>query len=408
MRALEIALAACVAVWLGACQASPPPSRRQAPVPDSRAEAFDARRAWSHVEALAAIGPRPMGSEGAERARAYLRGQLEALGLEIREQQVQVTVGDAEPFDLVNLAGRIPGRSDDAIVIAASYDTRAVENFEYLGVNEAASGPAVVLEMARVLSRAPLDYTTWVVFLDGEAPLGSDEPPAHYGARALSKRLADEHVLEQIRLALVIGSVCDPELRIARDLLSERIYRQEFWRSAARLGHRDAFPTSPAFESPDASQRAFSDAGLRRVVALVDTSFGGDEPPGVYAGTRDDDLEHCSAQSLAIVGAVSLDALGTISARLAKIDRFAHSPVSEAQELAWDTLVETESAGSDEEAEPAGSAQSAAPENAEAVESSEAADAPAAGEGGGATAEPVSDEASDSGARASAPAEKGE
>lgn len=361
MRALEIALAACLAVLLGACQSSPPPGQRQDPVPDSRAQAFDSRRAWSHLEALAAIGPRPMGSAGAERARAYLREQLEALGLEIREQHVEVSIGDQEPFELVNLAGRIPGHSDDSIVIAASYDTRAVENFEYLGINEAASGPAVVLEMARVLSRTPLDYTTWIVFLDGEAALGPDQPPGHFGGQALSKRLADEHVLDQIRLALVIGSVCDPELRIARDLLSERIYRQEFWRAAARLGHQDAFPPSAAFESPDASQRPFADAGLRRVVTLVDTSFGGDEPPGVYAGTSDDDLEHCSAASLGVVGSVSLEALGTISARLAKIDRFVESPASEAQALAWDTLVETESAESAESA-PAEGRGEAAPE----------------------------------------------
>jgi hypothetical protein len=150
-------------------------------------------------------------------------------------------------------------------------------------------------------------------------------------------RLAKEEVLDQIRLALLIGSACDPELRIARDLLSRRIYREEFWRAASRLGHAEAFSATD-YESTDAGHAALSDTGLRRVVALVDTSFGGDEPPGVYAGTADDDLEHCSIDSLEIVGSVSLEGLATISKRLAKIDRFAESPVAEAQALAWDTL----------------------------------------------------------------------
>jgi len=339
MRARLLALAASAVALLVSCQGSPPPAQRQAPKADARSGEFDARRAWSHVEHLAVVGPRSVGSEGGAEARKYLRGQLEKLGLEIQEQEVTVKIGDDEPFDLVNLAGRIPGESEEAIVIAAGYDTRPIESFPYLGVNEAASGPAVVLEMARVLRKDPLPYTTWFVFLDGEAPRESGQPAPHLGSRALAKRLADQKVLEQIRLLLVIGSVCDPDLRIARDLLSQRIYRREFARAAARLGQSGAFPSTADFESADAAHRAFSTAGLRGVVAVVDTSFGGGEPPGVYAGTADDDLEHCSHESLGIVGSVSLEALGTIAARLAKIDRFTESPVSEAQALAWDTLV---------------------------------------------------------------------
>ncbi len=130
--------------------------------------------------------------------------------------------------------------------------------------------------------------------------------------------------------------MCDADLRVARDLLSHRIYREEFWRAAARLGHSDAFPPGASFESPVASHRVLAAVGLRRVVALVDTSFGGDEPPGLYAGTEDDDLEHCSADSLEAVGKVALEALDKISQRLAKIDRFAESPLEGTSELTFE------------------------------------------------------------------------
>ena len=349
MRARPSVSASAAALWLGCralvlgcqllvlgCQSSPAPAPRGVSAPSNRAEAFDSARAWSHLEVLADIGPRPMGSEGAARARSYLKAELEKLGLETVEHRVEVTIREGEPFELVNLAGRIPGESDEAVVIAAGYDSRAVEGFELLGVNESASGPAVVMEMARILAAEPLPYTTWIVFLDGDAPMG-DSPAAHLGADALGRRLAREKVLQQIRLLLVIGSVCDPELRLARDLASQRLYREEFWRAAARLGHAEAL-SSEAFESVQAAHGTLSRAGLRRVVVLADTSFGGDEPPGVYAGTADDDLAHCSAESLGIVGSVALEGLGTIATRLAKIDRFAASPLSEADTLAWDTL----------------------------------------------------------------------
>ena len=55
--------------------------------------------------------------------------------------------------------------------------------------------------------------------------------------------------------------------------------------------------------------------GFRKVVALVDTSFGGEEPPGLYAGTEDDNPEHCSQDSLGIVGEVTVEALDRIGER---------------------------------------------------------------------------------------------
>jgi hypothetical protein len=104
------------------------------------------------------------------------------------------------------------------------------------------------------------------------------------------------------------------------------VYREEFWAAAQRLGHGAAFPARAEYETPSASHQALADGGLRRVVALVDSSFGGGEPPGVLAGTEDDDLAHCSAASLGVVGEVVLEGLSSISARLAKVDRFAASP----------------------------------------------------------------------------------
>jgi hypothetical protein len=64
-------------------------------------------------------------------------------------------------------------------------------------------------------------------------------------------------------------------------------------------------------------------------VAIVDTSYGGDEPPGVYADSAEDTLAHLSPESLSVVGEVTLDALDHISRRLAKIDRFSRAPLEE-------------------------------------------------------------------------------
>ena len=206
-------------------------------------------------------------------------------------------------------------------------------------MHDGASGAAVLLELARVIAAEPLPYTTWFVFLDGEAlPSSADGTPDPIGSRVFALLLSERAAVEQVRLAVVLNRVCDPDLKIARDLGSHRIYREEFWRAAARLGHADAFQRDGAFASPEASHGPLVRAGLRRVVALVDTSHGGDSPPGPYAGTEDADLEHCSAESLGVVGRVVLAGLSTIGARLARIDRFADSPVAGAEALRLEDL----------------------------------------------------------------------
>lgn len=334
MRARPQIVIACLALAAGAACQSSPPAPPPLPV-HVHSHAFEPTRAWAHLAALAAIGPRVTGTEGSAQARAYIRGELDKLGLEVREQHAQISRGESAPtLEIVNLAAKIPGRSSgDLILLMAPYDTERFETFSFLGVNDGGSGAALLLEVARVLAANPLPYTTWIVFLDGEAPLAPGASPASLGSLALAKRLTDTGALTSIRLALAVNRICDADLHVARDLMSNRAYREEFWHAAARLGHTDAFPENAAFETTTGSHRALADRGFGRVVALADTSFGGGDPPGIYAGTAEDDLAHCSPQSLETVGQVTLEGLESISERLAKIDRFAAAPVAETVDL---------------------------------------------------------------------------
>jgi hypothetical protein len=353
-------LAICLAVALGtlalevACEtpAAPPPPPPVGPV---LPEAMAPGSAWSHLEALAAIGPRPSGSAGAERARSYIAGQLASLGVRVEDDlplPPPTTLGDAalpssEPDGAAtaaqqaqagpeprNLVGVIPGASEDLILLVAPYDGPPSELPGSIGANDGASGASVLLALAGALARAPLPYTSWLLFLDGEAA-AADGTGGLRGSAAAARRLAESGLAPRVRLLVAVNRVCDPELRVARDLLSNRAYREEFWRSARRLGYRELFEQE-RFEQPRASHWPFLQVGVRSV-ALVDTSFAREASSGAPAEGSEsesvasepgepDDVAHCSAQSLASVGAVALDGLGAISRRLVKIDRFSESP----------------------------------------------------------------------------------
>jgi len=302
----------------------------------ARVAAFSADRAWQNLRALTGFGARPVGSRGNERAREYLRAELEELGLEVESWSVdyansaEATPDDGAPeLRVTNLSAIIPGtQSQDRFLIVAPFDTRSHDDFEFIGANEGASGAAVALEIARVIAGAPLLYATEIVFLDGEAPFRSphDEGKLYreIGSLGLATRIQESGV-SGVRLMVYLDRVGDADLRVARDLMSHRIYREEFWKAAAALGRTDAFPRDAAFEDAGLDHRYFAQIGLRQIVSIVDTSYGGDQPPGLYAGTAQDTLERCSPDSLETVGLVVLEALDTISARLGKIDRFAGS-----------------------------------------------------------------------------------
>jgi Zn-dependent M28 family amino/carboxypeptidase len=237
---------------------------------------------------------------------------------------VEPAVPGAAARELVNLSAVIPGASPDLIVLAAPYATKRFDSFEFVGANDGASAPALLLELARMIQARPLPYTTWLAFLDGEAGVaaGADAAPAHAGSSALARELLSGTAAPPVRLLVMFQQVGDADLHVTRDLRSHRLFREEFWFAAARIGKQEAFRPGDPFESPAGSHLPFIEAGLRGVVLITDAAYGSGSPPGAYANSEDDTEERCSAQSLASVGLVTLETLDRISARLAKIDRF--------------------------------------------------------------------------------------
>jgi glutaminyl-peptide cyclotransferase len=333
--AISAAIQALAGAVLLACTASPKPAP---PAPGGlmaggRAAVFSAERAWSDLEALAAVGPRIPGSDGSERARAYIRQQLEALGLDVTARAVQISIGTEEKreFEIKNLQATIPGaESSDLIVLAAPYDSASADQVVYPGVNDGASGAALLLELARVLVQAPIPYSTRLYFLDGEAPVGrgsSDEGLVGLlGSAAEARALARGEEARRVRLLLLFNRVSDADLRIARDRLSHRTHRNSIWRAAAELGYDEFFPPASEFEAPHAGHHAFIESGVRPSVAIVDPHLGAAGAAGA-AHTEDDTLARSSPRSLEVVGRVALAGIEDITAQLRKIDRYSQVPV---------------------------------------------------------------------------------
>ncbi len=161
--------------------------------PDAPAELFSAARAMRHVERLAAV-PRPLGSEAHERARAYVLGELAALGFET-EVQESVAVRELRPgtwlaVRVQNVVGRRRGASPAAsLLLVAHYDSRP----QTPGAGDDASGVATLLESLRALGSGPAPANDLIVLLSDGEELGL------MGARAFA---AEHPWFEEVSLVL--------------------------------------------------------------------------------------------------------------------------------------------------------------------------------------------------------------
>jgi hypothetical protein len=303
-----------------ACATAPPP-----PPPDPGPAPFSGALAFAQLEKLVALGPRVAGSPAGAEARALVRAELEALGLEVHEEPfVYTPEPDGAPHELGNLWVEVPGTYPGLYVVATPFDTAPGSGTAPVGANEGASGAAVLLELARTLRDRPLAHTVRLYVLDAEL---LDPEAAFLGSEHAYLRLEETGALPDVRLLLYLHQVGDSELEIRRDRLSDRRLRGAFFDAAAGGGFAEEFPSAAPYDAKHLGHGVFVSHGFRRVVALSDLRHGGAEIPGEYWRTIDDDIAHSSPESLGAVGWVVRAGLERLSERQATIDRIRGVPL---------------------------------------------------------------------------------
>jgi hypothetical protein len=305
-----------------ACAQAPPP-------PELGPEPFSGERAFAQLERLVALGPRVAGTPAAASARALVRGELEALGLEAHEDTFSWrSTPEGPELSLANVWADVPGPEPGLLAVATPLDTAPGREAPMPGANEGGSGAALLLELARTLRERPLPYTVRLLFLDGEL---LDENTPFLGSQHALLGLRESEELQRLRLLLYLHQVGDRELEIRRDRLSDRKLRDFFFAAAQRTGHAGAFPASAPYDELRLGHVVFARQRYPHVVALADLRYGGADVPGTHWRTPSDDLANCSAESLGAVGAVVRAGLEVVAERQRAVDR-ASGPAASTKE----------------------------------------------------------------------------
>ncbi|MGH7303854.1 MAG: M28 family peptidase [Candidatus Rokuibacteriota bacterium] len=270
------------------------------------APSFNGAAALRHIERLVAIGPRPAGSPGATRARAYIVDELRRAGIPARVESFDASTPHGR-LPMANVIATVPGRRKDVILIGGHYDTKWFRELVFVGANDGGSSAALLIELARRLHARPREYTYWVVWFDGEeAREAWTAADSLYGSRRLAGELDKSRQLPSA--VIVADMIGDRNLGIRREAASTPWMNDVIWASATRLGYAAHFLQDSLPVEDD--HAPFMRLGVPAAL-LIDFDF----PPW---HTAEDTLDKVSAQSLEIVGKVLLDALPGIEEGLSR------------------------------------------------------------------------------------------
>lgn len=300
-----------VVVWLGilsvlsGCVSQPAEDRRREvgpPVPD-----FDGAAAHKLVEQQVSFGPRVPGTEGHARQLAWMEEYLSQRADTLIVQNFTHQTEGGKTLELTNLFARFRPELPDRVLYLAHWDTRptadqdpdtALQDQPILGANDGASGTAVLLQLADVLSRHSPPIGVDLLFVDGEdyGPRGRD---MYLGSTYFAANLLPGY---RPLYGVLVDMVGDRDPVFPIEAYSQQYAPevvQRVWRVADELGYGRIFRRSPGFAIED-DHIPLNRAGIR-TINIIDFDYG---PGNRYWHTHQDILQNTGPKGLEAVGRV--------------------------------------------------------------------------------------------------------
>lgn len=270
---------------------------------------FDENISFNHLKNQVNIGYRYPGTLEINETRVYITSELIKYNWRIFFHNFTFN-----GIDVSNILA-FPENSNNetlksTLLLGAHYDTRikadrdqiySNRDLPILGANDAASGVAVLIEMARIYRNAS---NISLLFIDAE-----DQGSAISGWNYIegSKEFAKPEVLSgyfpdgknSISNFILFDMIGDKDLTIYKEGNSNANIMNEIWNIGHYLGYTSNFIDQYKYTMTD-DHVPFKNAGIS-VVDLIDFDFNDENGHNLHH-TINDNLDHVSAESLKIIG----------------------------------------------------------------------------------------------------------
>ncbi|MEL0313007.1 MAG: M28 family peptidase [Candidatus Poseidoniales archaeon] len=276
---------------------------------------FNGTHANASIAWQVGLGPRIPGSNASGEFRSTITADLESLGYEVSNK-----THERYGMELTNLFARWPSNSssDGQLVLSAHYDSRNVadqdenesnQSLPVPGANDAASGVAVLLELARHIPHMNLEYDVVLFFNDAE----DQQPKYTLGAEAWAENMTEDEI-NATHAFVLLDMVGDADLQLHDIAPGNATLKSRVVELGTSLGLVNGTTSCTGEAGLDVIRYETTvyvlddhvhahNLGIP-AIDLMDTSFGAPKPYtfGSYWHTMEDTPDKVSAESLAKVG----------------------------------------------------------------------------------------------------------
>ena len=276
---------------------------------------FDGSSANATVQWQVDLGPRLPGSNVSATFRDAITSDLQALGYEVTTQTHR-----RYNMTLTNLFARwSPNASSNGqLVLSAHYDSRNIadqdmnesnQSLPVPGANDAASGVAVLMELAKYIPEMDLNHDVVLFFNDAE----DQEQRYTLGAEAWAENLTDEEI-NSTHAFVLLDMIGDADLQLHNIAPGNETLKSRVVELGGHLGmvngtmDCDGLPGSDIIQYDTIVGVLDDHVHAHKLgipaIDLMDTSYGEPKPLtfGSYWHTMEDTPDKVSAESLAHVG----------------------------------------------------------------------------------------------------------
>ena len=282
-----------------------------AQIPAKLWEEFSGENALAEVRKQVDIGPRPSGTAALARARKLIVDSLGNSGWEVEMQEFEhAPVPKQAALRFTNVIARFredkskpAPRDTQRVIIGSHYDSKRMDGVRFVGANDGGSSTGALLELARVLAKAPaLASRIELVFFDGEEAVVKFDPTETgpdglVGSRYYAQTLKKDGRAEQFRFALVWDMIGDADLTVTLPRNTPAHLSGALFNAADALGVRRHF----GFFGGDIQDDHSPLHEIAKIPAMDVIDF--DFPPW---HTSADTMDKLSAASLETVGRVTV------------------------------------------------------------------------------------------------------
>jgi hypothetical protein len=313
-------LVPALALLMAACHGNQPENNDQNAAPAKpivQAPQFNADTAYRLIEEQVAFGPRVPNTPAHEKAAQYIINKLKQYVKDVEVQKGEVTTYDGKKLAITNIFGYINPKASRRLLLCSHWDSRPFADQDsvdktkpILAANDAGSGVAIMLEMARQMQQKDPNTGVILFFTDAEdygAPdydtLHKDHDSYCLGTQFWAKSLDKNKYYADNGIVLdMVGAKGARFLQEANSLAAAKDFVYKVWSTAYSLGYSNYFIMEQSTWGVIDDHVYISQLGGIPTIDIVD--YDASRPKGFawYWHTHSDDMRVIDKSTLKAVG----------------------------------------------------------------------------------------------------------